>query len=86
MSDVSGIALSILKRDLSAALARVARGESLLVFDEGREIARITPPPSSTAAEPAVQSLVEFFMASPLRDSGLEFTRNHSPERPTAEL
>lgn len=83
---MSGIALSNLERDLSAALARVAKGESLLVFDEGREIALITPPPVPAAVAPPTQSLVEFFMASPLRDSGLEIGRNHGPERPTLEL
>ncbi len=83
---MSGIALSILERDLSAALARVAGGESLLVFDEGREIARITPPPGSAAAVPATQSLVEFFMASPLQDSGLEISRERSAERTAVEL
>jgi antitoxin (DNA-binding transcriptional repressor) of toxin-antitoxin stability system len=83
---VSGIALSILERDLSAALARVAKGESLLVFDEGKEIARITPPPGSAAAVPPAQSLVEFFMASPLRDCGLEISRQRSGERPAVEL
>lgn len=83
---MSGIALSTLERDLSSALARVAKGESLLVFNEGREIARITPPPGSAAAVPAAQSLVEFFMASPLRDSGLEIRREHSAERPAVEL
>ncbi len=83
---MSGIALSNLERDLSAALARVAKGESLQVFNEGREIARITPPPVSVGPVPPTQSLVEFFMASPLRDSGLEIGRDQSPERPTLEL
>ena len=80
---MSGIALSILERDLSAALARVAKGESLQVIDEGREIARITPPPGSAVAVLPAQSLVEFFLASPLRDSGLETSRERGAERPT---
>lgn len=83
---MSGIALSILERDLSAALARVARGESLLVFDEGREIAQITPPPGTAAALPPALSLVDFFMASPLLDSGLEISRERGGERPTVDL
>jgi antitoxin (DNA-binding transcriptional repressor) of toxin-antitoxin stability system len=82
---MSGIALSSLKRDLNAALARVAKGESLLVIDEGREIARITPPETVTSV-PSSESLVEFFMSSPLRDSGLEIERSRSPQRPTIEL
>ncbi len=76
----------MLERDLSAAFARVAKGESLLVFNEGKEIARITPPAVSAVAVPPAQSLVEFFMASPLRDSGLEIDRERSAERPAVEL
>ncbi len=83
---MSEIALSILEHDLSAALARVARGESLLVYDEGREIALITPPPSTAAAILPAQSLVKFFLTSPLRDSGLEISRDRSTGRPTVNL
>lgn len=83
---MSGIALSILERDLSAALARVAKGESLQVINEGREIARITPPPGYAAAALPAQSLVQFFLASPLRDSGLEISRERGAERSAVEL
>ena len=83
---MSAIALPALERDLRAALARVARGESLLVVDEGKEIARISPPSISTRAEPPTQSLVEFFLTSPLRESGLEILRDRSLERPTVVL
>jgi antitoxin (DNA-binding transcriptional repressor) of toxin-antitoxin stability system len=83
---MSGITLSILERDLSAALARVAKGESLQVINKGREIARITPPPGSAAEVLPVQSLVEFFLASPLRDSGLEISRERGVERSAVEL
>lgn len=83
---MSAIALPALERDLRAALARVARGESLLVVDEGKEIARISPPSISTTAEPTTQPLVEFFLTSPLRESGLEILRDRSSERPTVVL
>jgi len=83
---MNAIALPTLERDLHAALARVARGESLLVLDEGKEIAQISPPSSSATPEPSTQSLVDFFLASPLRESGLEILRERGPERPTVVL
>lgn len=83
---MSEIALPALEHDLRAALARVAKGESLLVFDEGKEIARISPPPGNAMPGPDARPLVEFFMTSPLRDSGLELQRERDPERPTVVL
>ena len=83
---MSAIALPALERDLRAALARVARGESLLVLDDGKEIAQISPPSISATSVPTTQSLVDFFLTSPLRDSGLEICRDCSPERPSVEL
>lgn len=82
---MSDIALPILERDLRAALARVAKGESLLVLDQGREIARISPPSIGTPMSHK-QSLVDFFLTSPLRQSGLEIQRDGSSERPAVEL
>lgn len=83
---MSVIALPHLERDLRAALARVAKGESLMVFDQGKEIAQISPPSTSEPPLSSKQSLLDFFLASPLRDSGLEISRDGSFERPTAEL
>jgi antitoxin (DNA-binding transcriptional repressor) of toxin-antitoxin stability system len=81
---MSAIALPDFERDVRAALARVLRGESLELIDGGQRIAHITPPqkPVTTKAS----SLVDFFLNSPLRDSGLVLERDRSGERPTVEF
>lgn len=83
---VSAIALPDFERDIRAALARVVRGESLVVVDGDKQIAQITPPPQVSSLAPKSSSLVDFFLNSPLRESGIEFERDPSAERDTPAL
>lgn len=78
---MSAIALPDFERDVRAALARVLRGESLLLVDAGQSIAQITPPQSASGQTAPQSSLVDFFLNSPLCDSGLVFERDRSGER-----
>lgn len=78
---MSAIALPEFERDVRAALARVQRGESLVLVDGGQDIAQITPSPSSSPVAQSPSSLVDFFLNSPLRDSGIVIERDRSGER-----
>ncbi|MBX7207260.1 MAG: hypothetical protein K1X78_03020 [Verrucomicrobiaceae bacterium] len=78
---MSAIALPEFERDIHAALARVLSGESLILLDGGRSIAQITPAPRAPAKGGEPVSLAEFFLNSPLRDSGIQMERDRSPER-----
>jgi antitoxin (DNA-binding transcriptional repressor) of toxin-antitoxin stability system len=80
---MSAIALPDFERDVRAALARVLRGESLILIDGSQTIAQITPTPmpSTPSKTEYPSSLVDFFLNSPLRDSGIVFDRDRSAER-----
>jgi len=80
---MSAIALPDFERDVRAALARVVRGESLVLTDGSQTIAQITPTPmpSTPSKTEHPSSLVDFFLNSPLRDSGIVFDRDRSAER-----
>ena len=82
---MSAIALPDFERDVRAALARVLRGESLVLIDGSQTIAQITPTPMPMPSTPSKtehpSSLVDFFLNSPLRDSGIVFDRDRSAER-----
>lgn len=78
---MSAIALPEFERDIHGALARVLSGESLILLDAGRSIAQITPPPRGQAMGGEPVSLADFFLNSPLRNSGIEIERDRSPER-----
>jgi hypothetical protein len=84
---MSSVALPYLEKNLRSILDRVRLGESLLVLDGTNEVALITPPVGLVGADGLLdkQPLVEFFLNSPLRDSGLEMDRSLSPERPSFE-
>lgn len=83
---MSSIALPVLEHDLRAALARVLQGESLVVVDGSRRIAQITPLAQDESKEEPAESLVDFFLHSPLRDSGLELKRDRSAQREGIEF
>ena len=83
MTNMSSISLPDFENDVRTALARVLGGESLLVVEGNRQIAQITPAPASAEDEPERGSLVEFFLNSPLRDSGITIDRDPSGERET---
>lgn len=80
------IALPDFEQNVRAALSRVLLGESLVLVDGSQHIAQITPPVAEGegTAEPAL--LVDFFMQSPLRDSGLVISREAGDERPAVEF
>ena len=80
---MSAIALPDFERDIRAALARVLRGESLILVDGDKSIAQITPPPCSEQTGSQSSSLVDFFLNSPLRESGIQLDRDRSGERET---
>lgn len=77
---VTAIALPDFERDVRAALERVGRGESLVVLEHGQRIAEISPP-ASDGSERVPDSMLDFFLCSPLRDSGLVIERDGSSER-----
>ena len=79
---MSAIALPDFERDIHAALARVLRGESLLLVDGVKRIAKITPPEQAPSGSEH-SSLVDFFLNSPLSDSGIVVDRDRSSERDT---
>ena len=54
------------------------RGESLELLDGNQSIAQITP--TLSKAKPST-SLADFFLNSPLRDSGIVIERDRSGER-----
>ena len=83
MNNMHSISLPDFESDVRTALARVLGGESLLVVEGNRHIAQITPAPASSADEPERSSLVDFFLNSPLRDSGIQMDRDPSGERET---
>ena len=78
---MSVIALPVLERDIRAALARVQQGESLLILDGDKQIAQLTPAPDVGTGRQEAGSLVDFFVNSPLRDSGLDLERDRSGGR-----
>lgn len=77
------ISLPDFESDVRTALARVLGGESLLVVEGNRRIAQITPAPAISEDEPERGSLVDFFLTSPLCDSGIQIDRDPSGERET---
>ncbi|MDB6003296.1 MAG: hypothetical protein JWR15_283 [Prosthecobacter sp.] len=83
---MSSIPLPVLEHDLRAALARVLRGESLVVVDGSRRIAQITPLAQDESNEPPAGSLVDFFLRSPLRDSRLDLERDRAAQREGIEF
>ena len=80
---MGAISLPDFERDVRTALARVLSGESLILVEGNRRIAQITPAPESSGDEPGRGSLVDFFLNSPLRDSGIQMERDRSGERET---
>ena len=51
------------------------------MVDGSRRIAQITPLAQDESSEPPAGSLVDFFLRSPLRDSGLDLERDCSAQR-----
>ena len=80
---MGAISLPDFERDVRTALARVLGGESLIVVEGNRRIAQITPAPAISEDEPEQGSLVDFFLNSPLRGSGIQIDRDPGGERET---